>query len=62
MKRKFKTEPDEIVLNEGGQDLTLSQVFKRLKVQPHELSIDSLDVSADFCFIHFLHILTVDKP
>jgi AMP deaminase len=27
-------------------------VFKRLKVTPHELSIDSLDVTADFTTFH----------
>jgi AMP deaminase len=52
MKKKIKTEGSEIVLVDEGNTLTLEQVFKRLKVKPYDVSIDSLDVTADNQVFH----------
>ena len=44
MKSKMKKSPDEIVLNQDGVDLTLSDVFKQMNLTSYDLSIDTLDM------------------
>eukprot|EP00178_Gracilaria_changii_P004422 TRINITY_DN170_c0_g1_i1.p1 TRINITY_DN170_c0_g1~~TRINITY_DN170_c0_g1_i1.p1 ORF type:complete len:761 (-),score=98.70 TRINITY_DN170_c0_g1_i1:4646-6703(-) len=56
IKRKVKQDGDQKVLanreDPNGEPLTLTQVFQSLKLQPHELSVDTLDVHADNTIFH----------
>ena len=49
MKSKVKKSPDEIVANRDGIDLTLAEVFSRLKLTAYDLSIDTLDMHVCRC-------------
>ncbi|KAM4619231.1 AMP deaminase 3b [Polymixia lowei] len=42
----YKTEADRVVLEKGGQKVTLKQVFDNLTMDPYDLTVDSLDVHA----------------
>uniref|UniRef100_A0A671LSW6 AMP deaminase n=1 Tax=Sinocyclocheilus anshuiensis TaxID=1608454 RepID=A0A671LSW6_9TELE len=42
----YKTEADRVVLEKNGKKLTLKQVFDNLKMDPYDLTVDSLDVHA----------------
>uniref|UniRef100_A0A4W5NYB3 AMP deaminase n=1 Tax=Hucho hucho TaxID=62062 RepID=A0A4W5NYB3_9TELE len=42
----YKTEADRVVLEKGGQMITLKQVFETLAMDPYDLTVDSLDVHA----------------
>ncbi|XP_017285730.1 AMP deaminase 3b isoform X2 [Kryptolebias marmoratus] len=42
----YHKEADRVVLEKGGQKLTLKEVFKNLKMDPYDLTVDSLDVHA----------------
>uniref|UniRef100_A0A674AJ55 AMP deaminase n=1 Tax=Salmo trutta TaxID=8032 RepID=A0A674AJ55_SALTR len=42
----YKTEADRVVLEKGGQMITLKQVFDTLAMDPYDLTVDSLDVHA----------------
>lgn len=42
----YHTEADRVVLEKGGQKITLGEVFNNLKMDPYDLTVDSLDVHA----------------
>lgn len=42
----YKTEADRLILEKGGEKLTLKQVFDNLTMDPYDLTVDSLDVHA----------------
>ncbi|XP_052008964.1 AMP deaminase 3-like isoform X3 [Xyrauchen texanus] len=42
----YQTEADRVVLEENGKKITLKQVFENLKIDPYDLTVDSLDVHA----------------
>uniref|UniRef100_A0A8C6P3N6 AMP deaminase n=1 Tax=Nothobranchius furzeri TaxID=105023 RepID=A0A8C6P3N6_NOTFU len=42
----YHTEADRVVLEKGGQKITLKQVFDNLHMDPYDLTVDSLDVHA----------------
>lgn len=46
IKDTYKTEADRVVLEKGGKKFTLKQVFDTLKMDPYDLTVDSLDVHA----------------
>ncbi|KAM7397143.1 hypothetical protein PAMP_020140 [Pampus punctatissimus] len=46
IKTTYQTEEDRVVLEKGSQKLTLKQVFNNLKMDPYDLTVDSLDVHA----------------
>uniref|UniRef100_A0A8C2GIQ4 AMP deaminase n=1 Tax=Cyprinus carpio TaxID=7962 RepID=A0A8C2GIQ4_CYPCA len=46
IKDTYKTEADRVVLEKGGKKFTLKQVFEDLKMDPYDLTVDSLDVHA----------------
>ena len=47
IKKKLRTEPNEIVTVKAGQPQTLQQVFQDLHITSYELSVDSLNCYAD---------------
>jgi AMP deaminase len=47
IKKKMKTEKDKIVLQQGGKDITMKQLFEELGLDAYDLSVDMLDVHAD---------------
>lgn len=46
IKTTYQEEADRVVLEKGGQKITLKEVFKNLKMDPYDLTVDSLDVHA----------------
>ncbi|KAM9377930.1 AMP deaminase 3-like [Pholidichthys leucotaenia] len=46
IKTTYKEEADRVVLEKDGQKITLKEVFKKLKMDPYDLTVDSLDVHA----------------
>lgn len=42
----YKNEANRIVLEKNGKKMTLKQVFESLKMDPYDLTVDSLDVHA----------------
>ena len=52
IKRKLKHSPEEIVIFRDGKYLTLAQVFESLSLTAYDLSIDSLDMHADWSTFH----------
>ncbi|XP_033823902.2 AMP deaminase 3b isoform X2 [Periophthalmus magnuspinnatus] len=46
IKTSYQMEADREVLEQGGQTLTLKQVFEKLGMDPYDLTVDSLDVHA----------------
>ncbi|KAF7667250.1 hypothetical protein LDENG_00071190 [Lucifuga dentata] len=46
IQKTYKTEADRVVLEKDGQQMTLEQVFQSLKLDPYDLTVDSLDVHA----------------
>lgn len=52
IKRKVKDDGDSVVIFRDGKLLTLKQVFDSLKIVPHELNVDKLDVHADTKTFH----------
>ncbi|XP_061576870.1 AMP deaminase 3-like [Cololabis saira] len=46
IKTTYHTEADRVVLEKGGQKVTLKQVFENLHMDPYDLTVDSLDVHA----------------
>ena len=42
----YEKEAERVVLERGGEQLTLGQVFKNLAMDPYDLTVDSLDVHA----------------
>ncbi|KAM7415113.1 hypothetical protein PAMA_019778 [Pampus argenteus] len=46
IKTTYQTEEDRVVLEKGSQKITLKQVFNNLKMDPYDLTVDSLDVHA----------------
>lgn len=52
IKSKLKKEPDTVVINRDDKDLTLAQVFESLHLTAYDLSIDTLDMHADWTTMH----------
>lgn len=46
IKKIYKADADRVVLEKGGQKITLQQVFRNLNMDPYDLTVDSLDVHA----------------
>lgn len=46
IKTTYQTEADRVVLEKGSQKVTLKEVFSTLKMDPYDLTVDSLDVHA----------------
>lgn len=46
IKTTYQTEEDQVVLEKGSQKITLKEVFKKLNMDPYDLTVDSLDVHA----------------
>ncbi|KAF1386459.1 hypothetical protein PFLUV_G00095080 [Perca fluviatilis] len=46
IKTTYQTEADRVILEKGSQQLTLKEVFNKLKMDPYDLTVDSLDVHA----------------
>ncbi|XP_062860805.1 AMP deaminase 3b [Trichomycterus rosablanca] len=42
----YKTEAERMVMDNRGKKMTLKQVFENLKMDPYDLTVDSLDVHA----------------
>uniref|UniRef100_A0AC34FFZ1 AMP deaminase n=1 Tax=Panagrolaimus sp. ES5 TaxID=591445 RepID=A0AC34FFZ1_9BILA len=47
IKKKMKTEKDKVVIQQGGKDITMKQLFEELGLDAYDLSVDMLDVHAD---------------
>ena len=52
IKSKLKKEGDTVVIRRDGKDLTLAQVFESLNLTAYDLSIDTLDMHADWSTFH----------
>jgi AMP deaminase len=52
IKSKLKKEPDETVIFREGKHLTLVEVFESLKLTAYDLSVDTLDMHADWNTFH----------
>ncbi|XP_034046757.1 AMP deaminase 3 [Thalassophryne amazonica] len=46
MKKTYKNDKERLVLENAGQRMSLKQVFHSLNMNPHDLTVDSLDVHA----------------
>uniref|UniRef100_A0A665WQ56 AMP deaminase n=1 Tax=Echeneis naucrates TaxID=173247 RepID=A0A665WQ56_ECHNA len=46
IKTTYQREADRVVLERGSQKITLKDVFNNLKMDPYDLTVDSLDVHA----------------
>ncbi|XP_037622466.1 AMP deaminase 3b isoform X1 [Sebastes umbrosus] len=46
IKTSYQTEADRVILEKGGQKIKLKEVFSNLKMDPYDLTVDSLDVHA----------------
>lgn len=46
IKKSYRVDADRVVYNAKGKQLTLKQLFQQLKLHPHDLTVDSLDVHA----------------
>ncbi|MEQ2278435.1 AMP deaminase 3, partial [Xenotaenia resolanae] len=46
IKTSYQTEADRVVLEKGNQKMTLEEVFRKLNMDPYDLTVDSLDVHA----------------
>ena len=56
IKKKMKVQPHEVVLEEGGRKLTLTQVFEEMGLDPYDLNLDALGMQgsgADGTFVGF---------
>jgi len=52
IKSKLKNCPDERVIIRDGKELTLKEVFESLKLTAYDLSVDTLDMHADYTTFH----------
>merc|ERR1719494_1125285 len=52
IKSKIKQCPHAVVMEKEGQLITLSEIVKNLDIKPHELSIDTLDMSQGQATFH----------
>lgn len=52
IKAKLKNSPDERVIIRDGKELTLKEVFESLKLTAYDLSVDTLDMHADYTTFH----------
>lgn len=52
IKHKLKRHPDEVVIYRDGKHLTLAQVFESLSLTAYDLSVDTLDMHADWTTFH----------
>lgn len=46
IKKSYCVDADRVVYNAKGEQLTLKQLFQKLKLHPYDLTVDSLDVHA----------------
>lgn len=46
IKASFDSDADRVVLEKGNQKMTLKEVFRKLNMDPYDLTVDSLDVHA----------------
>ncbi|XP_071993770.1 AMP deaminase 1 [Engystomops pustulosus] len=46
IKKSYRVDSNRVVYNAKGQQLTLKEVFEKLKLHPYDLTVDSLDVHA----------------
>ncbi|XP_056622235.1 AMP deaminase 3b isoform X1 [Triplophysa dalaica] len=46
IKDTYKTDAERVVMEKNGKKMTLKQVFESLKMDPYNLTVDSLDVHA----------------
>ncbi|XP_023207680.1 AMP deaminase 3-like isoform X2 [Xiphophorus maculatus] len=46
IKRSYQNEADRVVLEKGSEKITLEEVFRKLNMDPYDLTVDSLDVHA----------------
>ncbi|XP_014847407.1 PREDICTED: AMP deaminase 3-like isoform X1 [Poecilia mexicana] len=46
IKLSYQTEENRVVLEKGNQKITLKDVFRKLSMDPYDLTVDSLDVHA----------------
>uniref|UniRef100_A0A914GU46 AMP deaminase n=1 Tax=Globodera rostochiensis TaxID=31243 RepID=A0A914GU46_GLORO len=47
IKKKMRTDADEVVQEKNGKKVTMSQLFQQMDIRPYDLSVDMLDVHAD---------------
>ncbi|KAL3081816.1 hypothetical protein niasHT_034007 [Heterodera trifolii] len=47
IKKKMRTDADEVVQEKNGQKVTMAQLFEKLGIRAYDLSVDMLDVHAD---------------
>uniref|UniRef100_A0AC34QH07 AMP deaminase n=1 Tax=Panagrolaimus sp. JU765 TaxID=591449 RepID=A0AC34QH07_9BILA len=47
IKKKIKTDGDQVVLVENGQNVTMRELFDKIGIDAYDLSVDMLDVHAD---------------
>lgn len=46
IQKTYQTDAERVVLEKGGQRMTLKEVFQHLNKDPYDLTVDSLDVHA----------------
>ncbi|XP_027882941.1 AMP deaminase 3b isoform X2 [Xiphophorus couchianus] len=46
IKLSYQNEADRVVLEKGSEKITLKEVFRKLNMDPYDLTVDSLDVHA----------------
>ncbi|XP_075052400.1 AMP deaminase 1 isoform X2 [Mixophyes fleayi] len=46
IKKTYRVDSERVVYNAKGNQMTLKQVFEKLKLHPYDLTVDSLDVHA----------------
>ncbi|CAJ0940413.1 unnamed protein product [Ranitomeya imitator] len=46
IKKSYRVDKERVVYNAKGKQMTLKQVFEKLKLHPYDLTVDSLDVHA----------------
>nr|CAD2174192.1 unnamed protein product [Meloidogyne enterolobii] len=47
IKKRMRTDADEVVQLKNGRPITMREVFEKMGVSPYDLSVDMLDVHAD---------------
>ncbi|XP_035237912.1 AMP deaminase 1 isoform X2 [Anguilla anguilla] len=46
IKKSYRVDSDRVVQNINGKDITMKELFEKLKLHPYDLTVDSLDVHA----------------
>jgi len=52
IKSRLKGCPNVVVQEKGGKLITLTEFYNELKIKPHELSIDNLDIHSEKAYVH----------